>query len=418
MTSQEKQPEEQDKQSEEKKQPKKKQTITINWPKELLEKIKQEEAAAASKQCLPEFIITFFETSTRSENDATNTKRELVLGQIGNPPKEFMEHETFGRHWQYVKKEFDATIATIAANTNVPQPYTSYQIETKGGRKFNYDGIVKFYNHTNQSDTIPDTTIPDTTTPATATPTPATATATPATATASRKIEFKYGASNINGIPQFLSLPTKFGMFRTDNAATTPTPTHTPTPTPKYEVFWYQKYLDKYIACDPQLKLKCIESDTPTSASTSAAAPPKPSLEDYIRFVPKTNYDVNPFFVHLKECETNFKKEKAKVVNDSISEYLSSFGHELDINIFTEKIKESQQDKTYILWGKDMKCHIDSISQEEMSGICFKNIKNNNAIILESSLTKTTYSLLLRWRNHKGILNPAWQISLKRIKRS
>lgn len=390
--------ESQEKHPEEKKQPKKKQPITINWPKELLEKIKQEEAAAASKQCLPEFIITFFETSTRSENDATNTKRELVLGQIGNPPKEFMEHETFGRHWQYVKKEFDATIATIAANTNVSQPYTSYQIETKGGRKFNYDGIVKFYN--NQSDPIPETTTPETTTPA--------------TATASRKIEFKYGASNINGIPQFLSLPTKFGMFRTDDAAPTPTPT------PKYEVFWYQKYLDKYIACDPQLKLKlkCIESDTPTSAATAASAPPKPSLEDYLRFIPKTNYDVNPFFVHLKECETNFKKEKAKVVNDSISEYLSSFGQDLDINMFTEKIKESQQDKTYILWGKDMKCHIDSISQEEMSGICFKNIKNNNTIILESSITKTMYSLLLRWRNHKGILNPAWQISLKRIKRN
>ena len=391
MTSQEKQ-EPEDKQPEEKKQPKKKQTITINWPKELLEKIKQEEAAApapapaptpapASKQCLPEFITTFFETSTRSENDATNTKRELVLGQIGNPPKEFMEDETFGEHWKHVKKEFDATIATIAVNTNVPQPYTSYQIETKGGRKFHYDGIVKFYNH---NDTI-------------------TAPATTAPATASRKIEFKYGASNINGIPQFLSLPTKFGMFRTHGAAT-----------PKYELFWYQKYLDKYIACDPQLK--CIESDTPTSASGSA--PPKPSLEDYLKFVPKTNYDVNPFFAHLKECEVNFKKEKAKVVNDSISEYLSSFGQDLDINMFTEKIKESQQDKTYILWGKDMKCHIDSISQEEMSGIVFKNIKNNNAIILESSLTKTTYSLLLRWRNHKGILNPAWQISLKRIKRS
>ena len=257
--------------------PKKKQTVTINWPTELLEKLKQEAASAPvplSKQCLPEFITTFFITSTRSENDATNTKRELVLGQIGNPPKEFMEHETFGEHWKHVKKEFDATIATIAVSTNVPQPYTSYQIETKGGRKFHYDGIVKFYNNqSDQSDTI-------------------TAQATTAPATASRKIEFKYGSSNINDIPQFLSLPTKCGMFRNHDAAAA-----TPTPTPKYEVFWYQKYLDKYIACDPQLK--CIESDTPTSAS--ASAPPKPSLEDYLKFVPKTNYDVNPFFDHLKE---------------------------------------------------------------------------------------------------------------------
>jgi hypothetical protein len=387
--------------------PKKKQTITINWPQALLEKSKQEEEeqedapvaapmpastpAPSLKQCLAEFITTFFETSTRSENDATNKKRELVLGQIGNPPKEFMEHETFGRHWQYVKKEFDATVATIATNTNVPQPYTCYQIETKGGRKFNYDGIVKFYNNQSEQSTTTAST-PDTAT---------------TTTTASRKIEFKYGASNINGIPQFLSLQTKFGMFRNHDAAPAPTPT----PTPTYEVFWYQKYLDKYIACDPQLT--CIESDTPTPPT-----PPKPSLEDYLKFVPKTNYDVNPFFVHMKECEANFKKEKDKVVNDSISEYLSSFGQDLDINMFTQKIQESQKDKTYILWGKDMKCHIDSISQEEMSGICFKTIKNNNAIVLESSLTKTTYSLLLRWRNHKGILNPAWQISLKRIKRS
>lgn len=393
MTSQEKQEPEEHPQPQPQSQtpnpkPKKKQTITINWPTELLEKLKQDTAPAsaptpASKQCPVEFITTFFETSTRSENDATNTKRELVLGQIGNPPKEFMEDETFGEHWKHVKKEFDATIATIAVSTNVPQPYTSYQIETKGGRKFHYDGIVKFYNNqSDQSDTI-------------------TAPATTAQATASRKIEFKYGSSNINDIPQFLSLPTKCGMFRNHDAATS-------TPTPKYELFWYQKYLDKYIACDPQLT--CIEGDTP--------APPKPSLEDYLRFMPKTNYDVNPFFLHLKECEVNFKKEKAKVVNDSISEYLSSFGQDLDINMFTEKIQESQKDKIYILWGKDMKLHIDSISQEEMSGICIKNIKNNNAIVLESSLAKTTYSLLLRWRNHKGILNPAWQISFKRIKRS
>jgi hypothetical protein len=419
MTSQEK-PQEEESQTQSQTpnhNPKKKQNITINWPQAQIEKIKQEEAAAiptpapapapASNQCLVEFITTFFETSTRSENDATNKKRELVLGQIGNPPKEFMEHETFGRHWQYVKKEFDATIATIAVSTNVPQPYTSYQIETKGGRKFNYDGMVKFYNHSDTTTTTTTTSTPDTTT---TTSTPDTTTTTPAT---SRKIEFKYGASNINGIPQFLSLQTKFGMFRNNGASTS-----TPTPPPTYEVFWYQKHLDKYIACDPQLK--CIESDTSASASASAStsAPPKPSLEDYLRFVQKTNYDVDPFFARMKECETNFKKEKAKVVNDSISEYLSSFGQDLDINVFTQKIQESQQDKTYILWGKDMKCHIDAISQEEMSGIGFKTIKNNNAIVLESSLTKTTYSLLLRWRNHKGILNPAWQISLKRIKRN
>ena len=35
-----------------------------------------------------------------------------------------------------------------------------------------------------------------------------------------------------------------------------------------------------------------------------------------------------------------------------------------------------------------------------------------NVIEVKSGLS--IYNLLLRWRNHKGILNPAWQIS-KRI---
>jgi hypothetical protein len=97
----------------------------------------------------------------------------------------------------------------------------------------------------------------------------------------------------------------------------------------------------------------------------------------------------------------------------SITDYLTQYGNTINIEYFTEKVRTTQSDKIYILWHNG-KFYIDKIHDNEMSGIYFHSIKNGNVIELKSS-SNTTYSLLLRWRNHKGILNPAWQISMKRI---
>ena len=142
-----------------------------------------------SHKCLVSFISTFFTTSTRGKNDEANSKREMVIEQIGNPPTEFMEDELLGANWKYVKAEWDKAIQIVATKTNVTEPYASYRIEKKGGRKFNYDGVVMFYNEGGE-------------------------------VIASRKIEFKYGATNVNSVPQFLSLTTKKyqHMFREETA--------------------------------------------------------------------------------------------------------------------------------------------------------------------------------------------------------
>jgi hypothetical protein len=271
----------------------------------------------------------------------------MVIEEIGNPPTEFMEDELLGANWKYVKAEWDKAIQIVATKTNVTEPYASYRIEKKGGRKFNYDGVVMFYNEGGE-------------------------------VVASRKIEFKYGATNVNSVPQFLSLTTKKyqHMFREETA--TAAATATSIASQSYEVFWYHEYLDKYIACDPQLE------------KSQPSPPSKPSLEEYLRCIQNTNYGVNPFFEHLKKCENNFKKEKAAVVNKSISEYLSLFGSKIDLGIFTQKIRESQTDKTFILWGKnmkDMKCHIDAILPEEMEDIQFRSIKNKNTIVFSKAMS-------------------------------
>jgi len=288
-------------------------------------------------------ITTFFNTSTRNANDATNKVREKVLNVVCNPPKEYLDHPEFGNSWRIVYQAWNDALKNIATDTCIPV-YTSIQIKIKGGRKFNYDADVMYYNGT---DLI-----------------------------ASRKIEFKNGGTNIGELPQFLSLQAKIGLFQET-----------------YDKFYYEKYLDKYIACDSNI----TES--------------KPSLEVYLKNVTSTKYTITPFFAQLKNRELYFQKEKNEVVNSSISDYLTKYGKDLDINSFAEKVKTTQSEKIYLLWCNG-KFWCDKLSEEEMSDMAFHSIKNGNVLEIKSG--NTIYGLLLRWRNHKGILNPAWQISMKR----
>ena len=266
-----------------------------------------------------------------------------MLKIICNPPKEYLEDTNFGNSWQIVNHAWNDALKNIAEETEVPI-YTTTQINVKGGRQFNYDADVTYYNGT--------------------------------TLVANRKIEFKNGGSNIGDLPQFLSLQAKFGLF----AET-------------YDKFWYENYLDKYITCD--------------SCLTEA----KPPLDKYLKSVISTKYTITPFFAQLKNRELFFQTEKNIVVNTSITEYLTRYGSTIDIPLFIEKVKVTQTDKIYLLWHNGKFCS-DKLAEAEMSNMAYHSIKNGN--ILEIKSGNTTYGLLLRWRNHKGILNPAWQISMKR----
>ena len=289
-------------------------------------------------------IATFFTTSNRNENDATNKVRESVLKVISNPPKEYLDNTEFGNSWRIVHQAWTDALQKIADETSIPG-YTSTKTNTKGGRRFNYDAEVTYFNGT--------------------------------TIVAKRKIEFKNGGTNIDDQPQFLSLQAKHEIFANT-----------------YDKFWYENYLDKYLACDALITQS------------------KPSLEAYLKSVTSTKYSVTPFFNQLKSREDFFKKEKNDVVNASITEYLTKHGREINIAFFAEKVKASQTDKIYLLWSNG-KFSSDKFSEEEMSGMTFHSIKNGN--VLELKTGNTIYGLLLRWRNHKGILNPAWQISIKHL---
>jgi hypothetical protein len=141
-----------------------------------------------------------------------------------------------------------------------------------------------------------------------------------------------------------------------------------------------------------------------------------------LKKVTSTVYAITPFFAQLKSRELFFQKEKNEVVNASIADYLATYGHTINREAFSEKVKATQTDKIYLLWSNGT-FHIDKVSEQEMTEMTFHSIKNGNILELksgrkgsqnESQPFGTIYGLLLRWRNHKGILNPAWQISMKR----
>lgn len=287
-------------------------------------------------------ITTFFTSSTRAENDSANKIREKILELISNDLSKYDEYKKdteFGESWKLVGKEWFNII-------KIDIEFTHIKYVPKGGRKFNYDGIVMYYN-----DSL---------------------------LVSEKKIEFKKGGTTIGDQPQFLSLQAKYKLFNKT-----------------YDVFYYENYLDKYIECD------------------SLITQPKPSLDEYLKQVTKTSSN-HLFFTQLKmrDCHPFFKNEKDLVVNTSITDYLEKYGESININAFIEKVSESQTNKLYLLWDK--KFSSDQFTEEEISQIKYHGIKNGNVIQLKSG--NTIYDILLRWRNHKGILNPAWQISMKRTK--
>ena len=190
-----------------------------------------------------------------------------------------------------------------------------------------------------------------------------------------KKIEFKHNVSSISKLPQFLSLTDKTANFISS----------------KYAEFYYDHYLDKYIELDQELQL--IE---------------KPEKQQYINFIGNINYDIHPLFRKMYDNENIEKKNKNAIVNNSIKAFLETYVNTIDFTILTELFQSRQKDKIFVLWDLT-KFHIETIEQDVVEK--FVLIENNNKIVVEGQ--KYKYCLLLRWRNHKGILNPAWQISLK-----
>ncbi len=186
-------------------------------------------------------------------------------------------------------------------------------------------------------------------------------------------IEFKYNSSSLDKIPQFLQLSENCGFLK-----------HS------YAEFYYDNYLSKHIEHISLLEL--IEKEV------------------YLKNIKSVNYNCNSFFAKLKAAEEDPIAKGAidKLVKESITTYLSSYGKDIDLDVLRSRL-EAQTQKVFVMW-KSGKFTMDKISIGKQ--LEYKGIKNNNTIVVEDIEQRQEYHLLLRWKNHKGVLNPAWQISL------
>jgi hypothetical protein len=183
------------------------------------------------------------------------------------------------------------------------------------------------------------------------------------------KLEFKSGSKSMFNLPQILQLTDDKLMDYT------------------YSDFFYEKYLDDL--CEV-CNTKKIDKD------------------DYIKNIKKTSSDID-MFKSIKEFENKTKKDK--IVNNSIKEYLESYYKRLNLKELYSYLRKSL-DKTYLMWDYKNKKFTKEKLDDDFNKLIIKQIKNNNTIIVQS---KYEYRLLLRWKNGKGVLTPAWQIGIRKI---
>ncbi len=307
-------------------------------------------------------INAFFAASARGDNDATNAVRENVLAMLLTPAaEEFCLDAEHGERCVASRRE------TASADS---ERWSSLRrgwrealgfaedaaptVKKMAGRKYNYDFSV-----TGEDGSV-------------------------------MKVEFKSGAGlkDLSDLPQILSLSANFDMWcpQGENGV------------PLYAEHFYKMWLPIYMDADGG------DEETRTAL---------PELDKYMKLVHQSNYDRHPFFRRLYDREEFNKKEKAEIVDQSISSYLLLAASELDLEKISAKLQESQSNKRFVMW--DSRAHVFHTRQLVEDDLRLEDIDEitKNSIVVRA-VSGQKYKMLLRWKNHKGVLLPAWQISFGR----
>ena len=158
------------------------------------------------------------------------------------------------------------------------------------------------------------------------------------------------------------------------------------------------------------------------------AKSPLPSLDTYLKYIHNTNYSKISLIQELynieKKGENDIVAKKNLLVNQSITNYLAYT--KLAINDVSDKLCQTQDSKRYMIFLglKDQDGHVytDMLKKEELTldqNVPIKHIGGKDGkynTIVYTTVEKNEIHMLLRWKNGKGILFPAWQISIKNRK--
>lgn len=291
--------------------------------------------------------ILYFETesSRRSDNDTNNKVREKIIESMSHIDEEYFNDSEFGASWRQIKTSFDQKMYDICPS------YSSYKIEHKAGRNFNYDFAVSFFD----LDNILIKTV---------------------------KLEFKFNAASIDETPQFVS-PMKPSQYLSQS----------------FEEYYYSNYLipllNKFnlVIPEPEVYLKQVHGNKPKCMIEAQAL----------------------YYQGCKQSSQFTGTENAlefyKACNEASSTCIKNFIDETDLDIekLNQYLTQTQDEKIYLLY-KNGTFHLQySNSDDYIIESCEK--ESDKSRYIATTKTNKKVKILLRWKNGNGIAYPAFQIS-------
>lgn len=286
-------------------------------------------------------IDLFYNSGTRSTNNEINNKREKIICELGNKkiPNEWLTNNK----WFTLNNEILRVVDSLKIKDS-----SEYKFICKGGRGKNYDIELTFYNNTLLK---------------------------------KYKLEFKYGANEINDCPQWVS-PMKPSQYFNIS----------------YEELFYNEYLPKLCGKyredipNKEIYMKQIHNNKPDCM-----------LNIQLKYYKGSSKSSK--FTSLQEDINNYKYAK-QLNNESIQKFLET--STLNVKKMNQYFKETQKDKIYLLWN-EKSFNIRTRNEEDYQINSEPlTIKNNNCLC-GKTISGYPIKILLRWKN--GIAYPGLQIS-------
>ena len=113
----------------------------------------------------------------------------------------------------------------------------------------------------------------------------------------------------------------------------------------------------------------------------------------------------------MSDTKSNKTLEKRRLATESISAYLQEFSSTFEFEKIQEKIKESQEGKSFLLWD----CENFHIQELNVENIQVSGIKENSLrdMYFDLSLANYEHDLRVRvnWGNNACVANPRWKFT-------
>ena len=287
-------------------------------------------------------------SSGRNNNDKNNKLREAIIGAMINKCVPGGYYKT--QHWNRLKQAVEGFLRQCAIFDGAGESsgYSMVKCINTAGRGHNYDFLLIF--------TANDGT------------------------TREYKVEFKFNASKISDLPQFVQL-TKPSEYLSES----------------YEEFFYDNYLQTIV----------------NAAQFTTATP---SREEWLKQVQQDKPKCMLLYKEKYKSNSQFSEMCKKVSAESICQFITE--QDLNIDKLTKRLLETQSGKTYMFFKpppitKSMNTGatitIYQTTTDDFTIVsCSKNPKMSRYECIMQSGKKM--NVLLRWKNGNGIANPAFQI--------